>query len=110
MLYRSQSTFDRRETIGVRRRYAATPPNVVQRYLVGPHQIFPTAEPGHTVRAAPREREVAVLRLLRTAGTPQWRCSSTIAADKNIVHDIVSAAKLRNRTHAVAHALRAGLI
>ncbi len=59
------------------------------------------------------EREVAVLRLLATAsstargGSPALRRRGTV---KNVIHDVESRLDLRNRTHAVASAIRQGLI
>lgn len=59
------------------------------------------------------EREVKVLRLLAEGldtaevGRQLFLSERTV---KNVVHDITSRLNLRNRTHAVAHALRQGLI
>jgi DNA-binding NarL/FixJ family response regulator len=59
------------------------------------------------------ERELAVLRLLADGcdtaevGRQLFYSERTV---KNIVHDITSRLDLRNRTHAVAYALRQGLI
>lgn len=114
LLYRSQSTFDCIvETIRLSAEGRLRLPERVQRYLVGRIKSTPTAEPDTPCAAALAEREVAVLRLLADGlSTHQVAvqlnyCERTI---KNIVHDIVTRLKLRNRTHAVAHALRAGLI
>lgn len=114
LLYRSQSTFDCIvETIRLSAEGRLRLPERVQRYLVGRIKSTPTAEPDTPRAAALAEREVAVLRLLADGlSTHQVAvqlnyCERTI---KNIVHDIVTRLKLRNRTHAVAHALRAGLI
>jgi DNA-binding NarL/FixJ family response regulator len=58
-------------------------------------------------------REVAVLRLLAdgfdTAEVARALCWSERTV-KNAVHDITTRLRLRNRTHAVAYALRRGLI
>jgi DNA-binding NarL/FixJ family response regulator len=59
------------------------------------------------------EREVSVLRLLANGldtaevGRELFYSERTV---KNIVHDVTSRLDLRNRTHAVAYALRQGLI
>ena len=59
------------------------------------------------------ERELAVLRLLADGldtteiGRQLFYSERTV---KNIVHDVTSRLDLRNRTHAVAYALRQGLI
>ena len=59
------------------------------------------------------EREVSVLRLLADGKDTAevWRelfySERTV---KNIVHDITSRLELRNRTHAVAYAIKQGLI
>lgn len=59
------------------------------------------------------DREVAVLRLL-SEGMPVAEISRELAYSertiKSIVHDITIRLGLRNRTHAVAYALREGLI
>jgi DNA-binding NarL/FixJ family response regulator len=38
------------------------------------------------------------------------RCRSCKRTVKNIIHDITSRLELRNRTHAVAYAIKAGVI
>jgi DNA-binding NarL/FixJ family response regulator len=59
------------------------------------------------------EREVRVLRLLADGmdtaevGRELFYSERTV---KNIVHDITSRLELRNRTHAVAYAIKQGLI
>jgi DNA-binding NarL/FixJ family response regulator len=59
------------------------------------------------------ERELSVLRLLADGhdtaevGRQLFYSERTV---KNIVHDVTSRLDLRNRTHAVAYALRQGLI
>lgn len=59
------------------------------------------------------EREVTVLRLiadgLDTAEVAERLCYSERTV-KNVIHDVTSRLRLRNRTHAVAYALRQGLI
>ena len=59
------------------------------------------------------EREVGVLRLLAEGldtaevGRRLFFSERTV---KNVIHDITSRLDLRNRTHAVAYAIRQGLI
>ena len=59
------------------------------------------------------EREVSVLRLLADGldtaevGRELYYSERTV---KNIIHDVTSRLELRNRTHAVAYAIREGLI
>ena len=59
------------------------------------------------------DREVRVLRLLAEGfdtaevGRQLFLSERTV---KNVVHDVTSRLNLRNRTHAVAYALRQGLI
>ena len=59
------------------------------------------------------EREIAVLRLLADGldtaevGAKLYYSERTV---KNIIHDVTSRLDLRNRTHAVAYAIREGLI
>jgi DNA-binding NarL/FixJ family response regulator len=59
------------------------------------------------------EREIAVLRLLAEGldtaevGERLFFSERTV---KNVIHDLTSRLDLRNRTHAVAYAIRHGLI
>jgi DNA-binding NarL/FixJ family response regulator len=59
------------------------------------------------------EREVAVLRLLAEGhdtaevGRRLFFSERTV---KNVIHDVTSRLELRNRSHAVAYAIREGLI
>ncbi|HZT67007.1 MAG TPA: response regulator transcription factor [Acidimicrobiales bacterium] len=59
------------------------------------------------------EREVAVLRLL-AEGSDTAEIAKTLAYSertvKNVIHDITSRLQLRNRSHAVAYAVRQGVI
>ncbi len=59
------------------------------------------------------EREVAVVRLLADGYDTTEIARSLFYSErtvKNIIHDITSRLELRNRTHAVAYAIREGLI
>lgn len=90
------------------------PPDLLGRLLdqVGRLQRQVLAPRGLTFRGL-SEREVRVLRLLADGmdtaevGRELFYSERTV---KNIVHDITSRLELRNRTHAVAYAIRQGLI
>jgi DNA-binding NarL/FixJ family response regulator len=90
------------------------PPDLLGRLLgqVGQLQRQVLAPRGLTFSGM-TEREVAVLRLLADGhdtsevGRQLFYSERTV---KNIVHDVTSRLELRNRTHAVAYALRQGLI
>ena len=90
------------------------PPDLLGRLLdqVGQLQRQVLAPRGLTFSGL-HDRELAVLRLLADGfdtaevGRQLFYSERTV---KNIVHDITSRLELRNRTHAVAYALRQGLI
>jgi len=90
------------------------PPDLLGRLLdqVGRLQRQVLAPRGLTFRGL-TEREVSVLRLLADGkdtaevGQELFYSERTV---KNIVHDITSRLELRNRTHAVAYAIKQGLI
>jgi DNA-binding NarL/FixJ family response regulator len=90
------------------------PPDLLGRLLgqVGRLQRHVLAPRGLTFSGL-TEREVKVLRLLADGmdttevGRQLFLSERTV---KNVVHDIMSRLNLRNRTHAVAYALRQGLI
>jgi DNA-binding NarL/FixJ family response regulator len=90
------------------------PPDLLGRLLdqVGRLQRQVLAPRGLTFRGL-SEREVRVLRLLADGmdtaevGQELFYSERTV---KNIVHDITSRLELRNRTHAVAYAIKQGLI
>jgi DNA-binding NarL/FixJ family response regulator len=90
------------------------PPDLLGRLLdqVGQLQRQVLAPRGLTFSGM-TERELAVLRLLADGfdtteiGSQLFYSERTV---KNIVHDVTSRLELRNRTHAVAYALRQGLI
>ena len=117
---------------GVIRRNEATPGNLaaaIRAVSTGEGRLPPDLlgrlldQVGHLQRQvlAPRgltfsgltERELSVLRLLADVldtaevGKQLFYSERTV---KNIVHDLTSRLELRNRTHAVAYALRQGLI
>jgi DNA-binding NarL/FixJ family response regulator len=117
---------------GVLRRGDATPHNLrdVIQSVAGGDGLLPPDMLGRLMRQvgqlqrqvlAPRgltfsgltERELAVLRLLADGcdtaevGRELYYSERTV---KNIIHDVTSRLDLRNRTHAVAYALRQGLI
>jgi DNA-binding NarL/FixJ family response regulator len=90
------------------------PPDLLGRLLgqVGRLQRHVLAPRGLTFSGL-TEREVKVLRLLADGmdtaevGRQLFLSERTV---KNVVHDVMSRLNLRNRTHAVAYALRQGLI
>jgi DNA-binding NarL/FixJ family response regulator len=90
------------------------PPDMLARLLdqVGQLQRQVLAPRGLTFSGL-TEREIAVLGLLANGldtaevGRELYYSERTV---KNIVHDVTSRLDLRNRTHAVAYALRQGLI
>ena len=90
------------------------PPDLLGRLLgqVGQLQRQVLAPRGLTFSGL-TEREIGVLRLLADGhdtaevGRQLFYSERTV---KNIVHDVTSRLDLRNRTHAVAYALRPGLI
>lgn len=90
------------------------PPDLLGRLLdqVGQLQRQVLAPRGLTFSGL-TEREVSVLKLLADGldtaevGRQLFYSERTV---KNIVHDVTSRLELRNRTHAVAYALRQGLI
>jgi DNA-binding NarL/FixJ family response regulator len=92
----------------------ASPPDLLGRLLdqVGQTAAAVLAPRGLTFSGM-TERELAVLRLLADGldtteiGRQLYYSERTV---KNIVHDVTSRLDLRNRTHAVAYALRQGLI
>lgn len=92
----------------------SVPPDLLGRLLdqVGRLQRQVLAPRGLTLSGL-SEREVEVLRLV-SEGHDTGEIASTLAYSertvKNVIHDITTRLQLRNRSHAVAYALRAGLI
>jgi len=92
----------------------ALPPDLLGRLLqqVGELQRHVLAPRGITFKGL-TEREVSVLQLIAdgmdTAEVGQ-RLFYSERTVKNIIHDVTSRLDLRNRTHAVAYAIREGLI
>jgi DNA-binding NarL/FixJ family response regulator len=92
----------------------ALPPDLLGRLLdqVGNLQRTVLSPRGLTF-AGLTEREIKVLRLLAEGldtaevGRQLFYSERTV---KNVIHDVTSKLNLRNRTHAVAHAIRQGLI
>jgi DNA-binding NarL/FixJ family response regulator len=90
------------------------PPDLLSRLLhqVGELQRQVLGPRGLTISGL-TERELSVLRLLAEGhdtaevGRQLFYSERTV---KNIVHDLTSRLELRNRTHAVAYAIREGLI
>lgn len=92
----------------------SVPPDLLGRLLdqVGRLQRQVLAPRGLTLSGL-SEREVEVLRLV-SEGLDTGEIASKLAYSertvKNVIHDITTRLQLRNRSHAVAYALRAGLI
>ena len=116
MLRRSEAVTER--LLGAIRTAAAgdgiVPPDLLGRLLdqVGRLQRQVLAPRGLTF-AGLTDRETRVLRLVAD-GFDTNEIASTLAYSertmKNVIHDVTARLQLRNRSHAVAYALRAGLI
>jgi DNA-binding NarL/FixJ family response regulator len=116
MLRRSEAVTER--LLGAIRTAAAgdgtVPPDLLGRLLdqVGRLQRQVLAPRGLTF-AGLTDRETKVLRLVAD-GFDTNEIASTLAYSertvKNVIHDVTARLQLRNRSHAVAYALRAGLI
>ena len=116
MLRRSEAVTER--LLGAIRTAAAgdgtVPPDLLGRLLdqVGRLQRQVLAPRGITF-AGLTDRETKVLRLVAD-GFDTNEIASTLAYSertvKNVIHDVTARLQLRNRSHAVAYALRAGLI
>ncbi|MGH9283859.1 MAG: LuxR C-terminal-related transcriptional regulator, partial [Acidimicrobiales bacterium] len=92
----------------------AMPPDLLGRLLgqVGRLQRHVLAPRGLTMSGL-AERELEVLRLVADGfGTAEIasRLAYSERTVKNVIHDITSRFQLRNRAHAVAYAVREGLI
>jgi len=92
----------------------AVPPDLLGRLLAHVGRL-------HEQVLAPRglalnglsEREIDVLKLVAeglSTGEIAYRLSYSERTIKNVIHDVTSRFNLRNRSHAVAYAMRAGLI
>ncbi|OSC42138.1 helix-turn-helix transcriptional regulator [Mycobacterium decipiens] len=114
LLYRTRSTFECIvETIVMSAEGRLRLPERVQRYLVGRVKSIEASDSDAAGRACLAEREVEVLRLLSDGLSTRevaMKLSYSERTIKHIIHDVVTRLNLRNRTHAVAHALRAGII
>ena len=90
------------------------PPDLLGRLLRQVGQIQrPVLSPRGLTVSGLTEREVAVVRLLADGfdtAEIAGRLYYSERTVKNIIHDITSRLELRNRTHAVAYAIREGLI
>ncbi|WP_191498025.1 response regulator transcription factor [Mycobacterium simulans] len=114
LLDRGQTTFDSIvETIRLSAEGRLRLPERVQRDLVGRLRSIGTAQPAAGDTACLAERAVEVLRLLSDGLSTcevAMKLNYSERTIKNIVHDVVTRLKLRNRTHAIAYAVRAGII
>lgn len=109
LLRRREATADRltRTVLAAGEGDCTVSPDMLDRLLAAP-----TVPPG-TLASNISERERAVLRLLadgrETGEIAQELCYSTRTVT-SVVHDITRRFRLRNRAHAVAFALRAGML
>jgi DNA-binding NarL/FixJ family response regulator len=90
------------------------PPDLLGRFMsqVGRLQRQ-VLEPRGITLAGLAQREIEVLKLIAeglTTGEIATRLSYSERTIKNVIHDVVTRLQLRNRSHAVAVALREGLI
>jgi DNA-binding NarL/FixJ family response regulator len=113
LLYRGEATFDRiRRAVLSAAAGRVELPEAVQVYLLD-RARGDGVRPRDEGRAELSERELEVLRLIadgystRNIATALNYSERTV---KNIVHDVVLRLQVRNRTHAVVHALRAGVL
>ena len=78
-----------------------------------PRLLTKAARADRVERGALSDRELAVLRMLAdgedTRGIAQGLCYSERTV-KNVLHEVTTRLQLRNRSHAVAYAVREGLI
>jgi DNA-binding NarL/FixJ family response regulator len=116
MVRRSDATADR--LVDVIRRAAAgeatLPPDLLSRLMseIGRAQRQ-ALEPGVKPHAGLRRREVDVLRLVAEGYDTveiATRLRFSERTVKNVLHDVTNRLHLRNRSHAVAYALRHGLL
>ncbi|ORW00238.1 response regulator transcription factor [Mycobacterium lacus] len=114
LLYRGRSTFNCIvETILLSAEGRLRLPEPVQRQLLGRVKSTGAAQPDAAGAACLGERAVDVLRLLSdglSTSEVATKLNYSERTIKNIVHEVVTGLNLRNRTHAVAYALRAGVI
>jgi DNA-binding NarL/FixJ family response regulator len=113
---RSEATSDRLVALvrSAERGDGALPPDLLGRLLdqVGRLQRQVLNPRGLSVRALD-EREIAILRLVADGfDTPEIAASLCYSERtiKKVIHDVTIRLSLRNRTHAVAYALREGLL
>ncbi|EEP74907.1 LuxR family transcriptional regulator [Micromonospora sp. ATCC 39149] len=109
LLRRREATADRltRTVLAAGAGDCTVSPDMLDRLLAAP------AVPAGTLASNISDRERAVLRLLadgrETGEIAQELCYSTRTVT-SVVHDITRRFRLRNRAHAVAFALRAGML
>ncbi|WP_434447184.1 helix-turn-helix transcriptional regulator [Lentzea sp. E54] len=92
---------------------AALPPDLLSRFLAQVSRLQRTQEDPRTVGAGLREREVHVLRLVANGLDTREIADELNYSErtiKNVLRDVTNRFQLRNRTHAVAYAMRAGLL
>jgi DNA-binding NarL/FixJ family response regulator len=115
-VHRSQASPDRlaRVVVAVSQGEASVPPDLVSGLLTHLSRVQASAQdPAPAIPGRLSVREVDVLRLasegLETAEIAR-RLSYSERTVKGVIHDITSRFQLKNRTHAVAFAVRLGLI
>lgn len=116
LVRRSEATPERlaRAVCGAARGEGTVPPDLLGRLLVqvGKVQRQLLSPRGMTLTGLSR-REIDILRLVAD-GLDTMEIASTLAYSertvKNSLHDVTSRLQLRNRSHAVAYALKQGLI
>ena len=115
LLYRHESGYDRvARAIAAAAASRAELPHSILRHLVDQARAaHDPAIPKSLSSAGLGARELEVLRLLSEGFTTREigaKLNYSERMVKNIVHEIVARFDLRNRTHAVAHAMRTGML
>jgi DNA-binding NarL/FixJ family response regulator len=115
LLYRADSDYDRIaraiEAAAIRR--AELPHGILRHLIDQVRAAYDPATPRGLSAAGLGPRELEVLRLLSEGFTTReigLKLNYSERMVKNIVHGIVTRFSLRNRTHAVAYALRTGML
>jgi DNA-binding NarL/FixJ family response regulator len=115
LLHRSTSSYDQiiQAIEGAAARRTELPHRILQHLVSQIQLVQEPATPGHPSGPGLSVRDLEVLQLLSEGFTTReiaTKLSYSERAVKNIVHNIVAQLQLRNRTHAVAHALRTGIL
>ncbi|KJK49246.1 hypothetical protein UK23_14850 [Lentzea aerocolonigenes] len=97
----------------VHRGQAALPPDLLSRFLAQVSRLQRTQEDPRLVGSGLKERELHVLRLVANGLDTREIADELNYSErtiKNVLRDVTNRFQLRNRTHAVAYAMRAGLL